>query len=58
MAKLSYITMCIKESFRLYPPSLGAGKLLLEDMVINGQRFPKGILVLSLKQCVLLKVKS
>jgi len=43
VAKLLYITMCIKESLRLYPPAGGVGKLLSEDMVINGQRFPKGI---------------
>ncbi|XP_065886542.1 cytochrome P450 4X1-like isoform X1 [Dysidea avara] len=40
--KLSYITMCIKESMRLYPLVPTVGKLLSEEIVMSGQRFPKG----------------
>ena len=42
MSKLSYITMCIKESLRMYPVAVAVGKLLSEKLVINGQEFPKG----------------
>ena len=46
MSQLSYITMCIKESMRLYPVVPGLGKLLAEDIVMSGQRFNKGIYVI------------
>ena len=46
VSQLSYITMCIKESLRLYPVAAGAGKLLAEDIVMSGQRFSKGIYVI------------
>ena len=35
--------MCIKESLRLYPLAIGTGRLLTEDIVMSGQRFPQGI---------------
>lgn len=42
LSNLSYITMCIKESLRLYPLTPIFSKLLSEDLVLNGQRIPKG----------------
>ena len=60
MSQLSYITMCIKESLRLYPLAAKVGKLLSEDVVMSGQRFPKGTYLFDhsfpvlnpLKECV------
>ena len=46
VSQLSYITMCIKESLRLYPVVAEVGKLLAEDIVMSGQRFSKGIYVI------------
>jgi len=46
VSQLSYITMCIKESMRLYPVVARVGKLPSEDVVMSGQRFPKGIYVI------------
>ena len=43
VSELSYITMCIKESMRLYPIVPYISKLLSEDLVVNEQKFPKGI---------------
>jgi len=51
MSKLSYTTFCIKESLRLYPIAPMFGKLLSEELVMNGQRFPKGIYIYSLYIC-------
>ena len=45
VSKLSYITMCIKESLRLYPPASLASKLLANDCEMNGCRIPKGICI-------------
>ncbi|XP_065910267.1 cytochrome P450 4F12-like isoform X2 [Dysidea avara] len=42
LSKLSYTTMCIKESLRLYPLVSFTAKLLSEDFVSSGQRIPKG----------------
>ncbi|XP_065910275.1 ultra-long-chain fatty acid omega-hydroxylase-like [Dysidea avara] len=42
LSKLSYTTMCIKESWRLYPPVPYIAKELSEDMIIDGDRIPKG----------------
>jgi len=47
LSKLSYTTMCIKESLRLYPPVPYIGKLLTEDMIVDGHRIPKGMLILN-----------
>ncbi|XP_065886543.1 cytochrome P450 4F6-like isoform X2 [Dysidea avara] len=49
--KLSYITMCIKESMRLYPLVPTVGKLLSEEIVMSGQRFPKGIALVNVLLC-------
>ncbi|XP_065885834.1 cytochrome P450 4B1-like [Dysidea avara] len=45
VSKLSYITMCIKESLRLYSPIPLASKLLANDCKMNGCRIPKGAMV-------------
>ena len=42
LSKLSYTTMCIKESLRLYPPVPYVAKELSEDFYIEGSRMPKG----------------
>ena len=42
--------MCIKESLRLYPPVPYIGKQLSEDMIIDGDRIPKGIFVSNLTE--------
>ncbi|XP_065892053.1 cytochrome P450 4F6-like isoform X2 [Dysidea avara] len=42
VSKLSYITMCIKESLRLYPLVGIIGRLSSDEFILSGQRFPKG----------------
>ena len=42
LPKLSYTTMCIKESLRLYPPVPYIAKGLSEDFYVEGNRIPKG----------------
>ncbi|XP_065911380.1 cytochrome P450 4F6-like isoform X2 [Dysidea avara] len=42
LSKLSYTTMCIKESLRLYPLGPLIGKKLSEEIVAGGYRIPKG----------------
>ncbi|XP_065910268.1 ultra-long-chain fatty acid omega-hydroxylase-like [Dysidea avara] len=42
LSKLSYTTMCIKESLRLYPPVPYIAKELSEEIILDGQRIPKG----------------
>ena len=43
LPKLSYTTMCIKESLRLYPPVPFIAKQLSEDFYVEGKRIPKGV---------------
>ena len=43
LSKLNYVTLCIKETLRLYPLLPFVGKLSSEDVVVNGYRIPKGI---------------
>ena len=43
LSKLNYVTLCIKETMRLYPLLPFVGKLSSEDVVVNGYRIPKGI---------------
>lgn len=42
LSKLNYVTLCIKETLRLYPLLPFVGKLSSEDVVVNGYRIPKG----------------
>ena len=42
LSKLNYVTLCIKESLRLYTTVPFIGKLSSEDVVVNGYRIPKG----------------
>ena len=45
LSKLSYTTMCIKESLRLYPPVPYIAKELSEDFFVEGNRIPKGVVI-------------
>ena len=45
LPKLSYTTMCIKESLRLYPPVPYIAKELSEDFFVEGNRIPKGVVI-------------
>ena len=47
LSKLSYTTMCIKESLRFYPPVPYIAKELSEDFFIEGNRIPKGVIILT-----------
>ncbi|XP_065885838.1 cytochrome P450 4F6-like [Dysidea avara] len=42
LSKFTYVTMCIKETMRLYPIAPYVAKLSSEDIIANGQRIPKG----------------
>jgi len=42
LSKLDYITMCIKETLRLYTLVPFIGRLSSEDVVVDGYRIPKG----------------
>jgi len=46
LSKLKYITMCVKETMRLFPIAPYVAKLLSEDVIANGQRIPKGMSVI------------
>ena len=43
LPKLSYTTMCIKESLRLYPPVPFIAKEISKDFYVEGNRIPKGV---------------
>ena len=47
LSKLSYTTMCIKESLRLYSPVPYIAKELSEDFFVEGDRIPKGLIYCS-----------
>ena len=42
LSKLSYTTMCIKETLRMYPLAPVFSKMLSEDVVASGYKVPKG----------------
>ena len=42
LADLTYVTMCIKEALRIYPPVTGEARMLKEDAVLDGYTVPKG----------------
>lgn len=42
LKSLEYLKYCIKESMRLFPPVSGNGRVLAEDMEIEGHMMPKG----------------
>ena len=43
LSRLNYVTLCIKETLRMYTLTPFIGKLSSEDVVVNGYRIPKGI---------------
>ena len=45
LTSLPYVTMCIKEAMRRYPPAAGELRQLKEDTVLDGYTVPKGTLV-------------
>uniref|UniRef100_A0A182TFB9 Cytochrome P450 n=1 Tax=Anopheles melas TaxID=34690 RepID=A0A182TFB9_9DIPT len=45
MKNMPYLRACIKESLRMYPPTSGNGRCTGKDLVLQGYRVPKGILV-------------
>ncbi|XP_068098545.1 cytochrome P450 4A6-like isoform X2 [Hyperolius riggenbachi] len=47
LSKMTYTTLCIKESMRLYPPVPGVARELKEPITFcDGRRLPKGAIVL------------
>jgi len=42
ISQLKYLDMVIKESLRIYPSVPGIGRVLSEDVVIDGVTIPKG----------------
>ena len=45
LTKLDYITMCIKETLRMYTLVPYIGKLSSEDVVVNGYKIPKSMCI-------------
>ena len=41
--KLEYVSMCIKESLRLYPPVFVTGREMSQDVTFDGHVMPKGV---------------
>ena len=41
--KLEYISLCIKESLRLYPPVFGVGRKMSKDVMFDGHVMPEGM---------------
>ena len=44
MQQLPFVTACIKENLRLFPPAPFTGRIATEDVVIHGQLLPQGTL--------------
>lgn len=43
LRRASYTKAVIKESLRLNPISVGVGRILQTDVVLNGYQVPKGV---------------
>ncbi|XP_070442534.1 cytochrome P450 4F11-like [Equus przewalskii] len=45
LAQLPFLTMCIKESLRLHPPTMGISRCCTQDIVLpDGRVIPKGVI--------------
>ena len=44
MNRLEYVSLCIKESLRLFPPVFAIGRELSQDVAFDGRVMPKGLL--------------
>lgn len=43
LRKATYTKAVIKESFRMNPISVGIGRILQNDTILNGYRVPRGV---------------
>lgn len=43
LKRMKYLEMCFKESLRLFPPVPIIGRVLEEDLTIDGYKIPKGV---------------
>ena len=41
--KLEYISLCIKESLRLFPPVFAVGRKMSKDVMFDGHLMPEGV---------------
>ena len=43
LPKLEYISLCIKESLRLFPPVFAVGRKMSKDVNFDGHVMPEGV---------------
>ena len=43
LQRMSLVRNCVKETLRLYPPTLALTRVLQEDVVIQGYQVPAGV---------------
>ncbi|KAH7978106.1 hypothetical protein HPB49_004486 [Dermacentor silvarum] len=43
LKRMKYLDICFKESLRLFPPAPIIGRVLDEDLVVDGYKIPKGV---------------
>ncbi|XP_077291387.1 cytochrome P450 302a1, mitochondrial [Arctopsyche grandis] len=52
LTKANYLKVCLKESLRTHPVSIGVGRTLTQDIALSGYRIPKGISLVTHNQVV------
>lgn len=56
--KLGMLKYCLKETMRLHPVSIGTGRLIQNNLVLNGYEIPEGTMVITQNQVASLDVNT